>query len=312
MATRSAKESLGAAEATMGTSKPAGGLLLDIIALSKPRVSIMVLVATLVGYLMASRGHTDWIHLGGVLLATLMVDWGIMAVNQYMERDTDRLMERTKNRPLPSGRMQPGKVLALAVLACAVGIVLLAVWANLLTAVVGLLVVVTYLACYTPLKRHSGLNTLVGAIPGALPPVLGWAAAQGSIGRGALAIFLILFIWQPPHFLSIAYLYRKEYARAGLFMLPAIDPSGRILSRQLIVYSATLIPISMYPSMIGLTGSFYFFGALGLSMVFFLSALAMALRTGEYTARILLKVSVTYLPILFVLMIYDAMGHTAH
>lgn len=312
MATRSVKETMGAADAATDTIMPAAALLLDIFSLSKPRVTIMVLVATAAGYVMASRGNIDWIHLSGVLLATLMVDWGIMAVNQYMERDTDRLMARTKNRPLPSGRMQPGRVLALALLACTAGIVLLAVWANPLTAVVGVLVVVTYLACYTPLKRYSGLNTLVGAIPGALPPVLGWAAVQGSIGREALAISLILFIWQPPHFLSIAYLYRKEYARAGLFMLPAMDPSGRMMSRQLIVYGATLIPVSMYPSMIGLTGSLYFFAALGLSMVFFLSALALAFRTGEITARILLKVSVVYLPILFVLMIYDALGHTAH
>ena len=283
-------------------------LLMDIFALSKPRVTFMVLVATVVGYVLASRGAVDWIHLAGVLLGTLMVDWGIMAVNQYMERDTDKLMARTKDRPLPAGRMKPRRVLVLAVCVSAAGVLLLALWANLLTGLLGLMVVVTYVVCYTPLKRHSGLNTLVGAVPGALPPVLGWAAVHGSIGREALALFLILFIWQPPHFLAIAYLYRDEYARAGLSMLPVVDPSGRVTSRQLIVYSATLIPISMYPSMIGMTGALYFFGALMLSMFFFAAALAMALRTEEGTARVLFKVSVFYLPILFALMIYDATG----
>lgn len=297
-------------EASVMGEQPAAAvpLLLDLFALSKPRVTMMVLVATVMGYVLASRGRIDWLHLSGTLLGTLMVAWGIMAVNQYMERDTDLLMARTKDRPLPSGRMQPGNVLAMGIVTCAAGILLLAFWANPLTAVVGVLVVVTYLACYTPLKRHSGLNTLVGAVPGALPPVLGWVAAEGGIGREASALFLILFIWQPPHFLSIAYLYRKEYARAGMSMLPVLDPSGRATSRQLIIYSATLIPASMYPSMIGLTGGIYFFGALAASMVFFVSALAMAWRPRERTARVLLKVSVAYLPILFALMIWDAAG----
>lgn len=296
-----------AAEPAKSTS-----LLRDLLALSKPRVTFMVLVATVLGYVLASHGFVDWIHLAGVLLGTLMVDWGIMAVNQYMERDIDKLMKRTKDRPLPSGRMKPGNVLALGICVSAAGIVVLALWANLLTSLLGLMVVVTYVLCYTPLKRVSGINTLVGAVPGALPPVLGWAAVHGSIGKEALALFLILFIWQPPHFLSIAYLYRKEYALAGLSMLPVVDPSGQVTRRQLIVYSATLIPISMYPSMIGMMGTVYFFGSLLLSTVFFAAALIMALRTDEGTAKVMLKVSVFYLPILFALMIYDAtgMGHS--
>ena len=186
--------------------------------------------------------------------------------------------------------------------------IILALGCLVLAGVVGVLVVVTYLVCYTPLKRYSGLNTLVGAIPGALPPVLGWVAAQGRIGIEAAALFLILFIWQPPHFLAIAYLYRDEYAKAGLSMLPVIDPTGQATRRQLIVYSATLIPISMYPSMIGLTGSVYFYGVMVLSVAFFAAALAMALRMGEGTAKLLFRVSVAYLPLVFSLMIYDSSG----
>jgi protoheme IX farnesyltransferase len=282
--------------------------LLDLVALSKPRITLMVLVATGVGYALGAGGPLDWIHLGGVLAGTLLVSAGVMGINQYMERDMDRLMERTSDRPLPAGRMRPGAVLALSATVSTAGMVVLALWANPISAVIGLLVVVTYLACYTPLKRRSGLNTLVGAVPGALPPVLGWAAAHGSVGQEAAALFLIMFIWQPPHFLSIAYLYRKDYANAGLPMLPVLDPGGNVTRRQLVIYSATLIPASMYPSMIGITGEIYFFGALGLSLLFFAAALAMALRQSDATAKLLLKVSIAYLPLLFALMLYDSSG----
>lgn len=311
MAGRGIKAGLG--DAVRPGVKPAASFalwpwLLDLVALSKPRITSMVLVATGVGYAMGAGGPLDWVHLGGVLVGTLLVSAGVMGINQYMERDMDSLMERTSDRPLPAGRMRPGSVLAISTTAGTVGMVVLALWANLISAAIGLLVVVTYLACYTPLKRRSGLNTLVGAVPGALPPVLGWAAAHGGVGHEAFALFLIMFIWQPPHFLSIAYLYRKDYANAGLPMLSVLDPSGSMTRRQLVVYSATLIPVSMYPSRIGLTGEIYLFGALGLSLLFFAAALAMALRQGDTTAKVLLKVSVAYLPLLFALMLYDSGG----
>lgn len=283
--------------------------LQDVFVLSKPRITGMVLVATTVGYLLAASLMPDWGILGRVLLGTLLVAAGVNALNQYLERDTDRLMARTSNRPLPAGRMRPGAVLAFALAASAIGVALLAWWANPLAGLVGALVVFTYLLCYTPLKRHSGLNTLVGAVPGALPPVLGWVAAEGHLGREALALFLIMFMWQPPHFLAIAYLYRKDYAQAGMPMLPVLDPSGSATRRQLVIYSAVLVPVSMYPSVIGLTGLFYFYGALGLSLCFLAAALGMVLWPGDLTAKILLKVSVVFLLLLFVLLLFDTRGY---
>ncbi|MCZ6533114.1 MAG: heme o synthase [SAR324 cluster bacterium] len=278
----------------------------DLLVLGKPRITLMVLVATAVGYLLAAALLPEWGHLGRVLLGTLLVSVGINALNQYMERDTDGLMARTSSRPLPAGRMRPRTVLASAVASSLAGVALLAYWANPLVGLIGALVVITYLLCYTPLKRQSGLNTLVGAIPGALPPVLGWAAVRGEVGLEALALFLILFMWQPPHFLAIAYLYRKDYAQAGMSMLTVLDPSGKATRRQLIVYSATLVPVSMYPTMIGMSGVIYFYGALGLALCFLAAAMGMVLWPGRVAALILLKVSVVFLLLLFGLMLFDS------
>jgi protoheme IX farnesyltransferase len=278
----------------------------DLLVLAKLRITFMVLVATAVGYLLGAGPFRDWGFLGIVILATFLLGAGVNALNQYMERNTDGLMRRTASRPLPTGRMRPKTALACGLGASALGVIMLWWVVNPLCGMIGGLVVVTYLLCYTPLKRLSGLNTLVGAVPGALPPVLGWAAGAEELGQGALALFLILFVWQPPHFLSIAHLYREDYATAGMPILTVVDPSGNAARRQLILYSATLIPVSMYPSMIGLTGEVYFFAALALSLGFLASAAALALRQTEERARLLLKVSVFYLPVLFAFMIYDA------
>lgn len=273
--------------------------------LSKPRITGMVMLATAVGYILASRLSVDWLHLAGTLLGTLMVGAGGNSLNQYMERETDKLMARTRRRPLPAGRFHPWLVLVLGGLTSVGGALLLALWANLLAGLIGLGVILLYVFCYTPLKRISGLNTLVGAVPGALPPVLGWAAATGSIEPGAAAIFMIMFIWQPPHFLSIAYLYREDYRQAGMPMLTVIDAAGAA-RRQLILYTVILIPVGMYPSVIGMTGQIYFFGSLALGLLFLAAAAGMALQTSRFRARILLKISIIYLPMLFGLMIYDA------
>ncbi len=278
----------------------------DIAMLAKPGITSMVLAATAIGYVVGRQGQADWVHLAGVLVATLLVGAGGNALNQYLERDTDILMRRTRNRPLPARRMQPRAVLLGGAACSALGVLALGLWANAAAAAVGVLVVITYLLCYTPLKRVSGLNTLVGAFPGALPPVLGWVAAGGPLGLQALALFLILFVWQPPHFLAIAWLYRHEYAAAGMPMLTVTDPGGASMRRQLIVYSGTLIPISLYPTVIGMTGSIYFYGAFALSAIFLAAAIAMVVRTSELTARLLFGVSITFLPLLFLLMLYDA------
>ncbi len=286
--------------------KGSGGFLSDLLVLAKVRITVMVMVSTAVGYVLAAGPLLDGWLLAGLLAATFLLGAGVNALNQYMERKLDGLMARTRNRPLPAGRMRPGTALLLGGLACAGGLVWLTVGVNLMAGGIGLVVLFTYLLCYTPLKRLSGLNTLVGAIPGALPPVLGWAAGAEELGREALALFLILFVWQLPHFLSIAHLYRDDYASAGMPMLTVVDPSGGLARRQLIVYTATMIPVSMYPSLIGLTAEIYFFGALAMSLVYFAAALRMALRTSQNSARALLRVSVIYLPALYALMIFDA------
>jgi protoheme IX farnesyltransferase len=216
-------------------------------------------------------------------------------------------MVRTRNRPLPAGRMRPRTVLLAGLLGGGIGIAGLAAVANLLTAAVGLVVIVTYVAFYTPLKRISAINTLVGAVPGALPPVLGWAAASGELSLGALALFLIQYVWQPPHVLAIAWRHRVDYAAAGMPMLGATDASVASMRRQLLIYCAVLIPLSTYPARIGIAGDVYFWGALAVSGGFFLCGLAMAIRPSERTAKLVFKSSLFYLPALFVLLLHDAL-----
>jgi protoheme IX farnesyltransferase len=286
---------------------PVPGALGDVILLVKPGITGLVLVATAVGYAMASGGKVDGLHLGVVLVFTFLLGAGGNALNQFLERDVDARMVRTRNRPLPAGRVRPSTVLAGGVLAGGLGVIGLAVVANLLTAAVGLVVIVTYVAFYTPLKRISALNTLVGAVPGALPPVLGWAAASGELSLGALALFLIQYVWQPPHVLAIAWRYRQDYAAAGMPMLGADDPNAAGARRQMLVYCAVLIPLSTYPSRIGMAGDVYFWGALVVSGLFFLCGLAMALKPSEFTARLVFKSSLLYLPALFVLLLHDAL-----
>ena len=292
----------------IATLRNRGGLLADVATLGKPRILVMVLVATAVGYLVAAAPWVDMIHLAGVLLGTALVGGGVNGLNQYLERRPDALMARTRNRPLPAGRLRPEPVLIGGAVASLAGVALLAWWANLLSGSIGALVIVTYLACYTPLKRVTGLNTLVGAVPGALPPVLGWVAARGSVGSEALAMFLILFVWQLAHFLSIAYLYREDYRVAGMPMISVTDASGGAVRRQLVLYTATLIPVSMYPSIIGMAGLTYFYGAALLGALFLAAALAMAWRPSELRAQICLKVSVAYLAALLPLLVYDSAG----
>ena len=292
--------------AAAGAGTRAWAWAADIVMLSKPRITGMVLVVTLFGFLMARQHPLSWRQLALTLLGTVLVGAGGNALNQYLERDSDKLMRRTRGRPLPSGRMRARAVLAGGSGAACAGVALLALGAHPLAAGVALAVVFTYVLCYTPLKRKSALNTLVGAVPGALPPVLGWAAAAGTLDQGAFALFLILFVWQHPHFLSIAWLYRDDYASAGMPMLTVLDPDGRMTRRQMLVYSATLVPVSLYPAIIGMAGPVYFYSALALGGVFCAATLAMILQPSRLTARLLLKVSIAYLPLVFLLLVYDA------
>ena len=288
------------------------GLWGDLLLLIKPGITLLVLVSTALAYLLAHAGPADWRHLGAVLAFTFLLGVGASSLNQFVERDSDGRMARTRNRPLPAGRMRPVSVLAGGLAVSAAGIAGLGLAANWLSAAIGLTVIVTYVLFYTPLKRVTALNTLIGAFPGALPPVLGWAAARGELGREALALFLIQYLWQPPHVLAIAWRHRDDYAAAGMPMITVSDPSGASTRRQVVLYCAVLIPLSAYPAMIGMAGGTYFYGALALSGAFFLCGAAMAIRPTDATAKLVFKASLFYLPALFGLMLYDASPSTLY
>jgi protoheme IX farnesyltransferase len=227
-------------------------------------------------------------------------------LNQVIERHSDRLMPRTRERPLPSGRMSVRAVLVGGTLSALSGVGVLYAATQPLAAIVGVVVVITYVLFYTPLKAHSSLNTLVGAVPGALPPVLGWAAATGGLTREPWALFLIMFVWQLPHFLAIAWMYRDEYASASLSMLTVNDPDGNRTRRQMVLYSAVLILASLYPVTLGMAGPWYFIGAFALSLGFMAATLVMVTRTDTRSAKLVLRASLVYLPVLFLLMWVDA------
>lgn len=282
------------------------GRLSDVVQLGKPRIITLVLISTALGFALGHDGAMPWGRFCALMAGTLLVSWSINALNQYLERDTDALMPRTRNRPLPSGRLRPRPVLYAGVAGSAGGVIVLYLGVNGLAASIAVTVAVLYVGVYTPLKRVSQLNTLVGAVPGALPAPLGWAAARDSLGVEALSLFLIMFVWQLPHFLPIAWLYRHDFRKAHLAMITVDDPSGASTRRQLLLYAATLVLISLHPTLIGMAGGTYFLGALLLGLVFFAAALAMALELTDARARVVLKVSVIYLPLLLGLLVYDA------
>ncbi len=280
--------------------------LADIVQLGKPRISTLVLISTALGFALGGNGPFPWGRFAALMAGTALVAWGINAINQYLERDIDGLMTRTRNRPLPAGRMRPRPVLLGGIAGTLAGLAILGLLINLLSLAIGVTVAATYLGLYTPLKRISALNTLVGAVPGALPAPLGWAAASGSLGLEALSLFLIMFVWQLPHFLPIAWLYRNDYRNAKLAMITVDDPSGASTRRQQILYTATLVLISLNPTVIGMAGMTYFVGALVLGLLFFAAAVRMTLHLTDERARTVLRVSVLYLPLLLGLLVYDA------
>jgi protoheme IX farnesyltransferase len=240
-----------------------------------------------------------------LVLGTALVASGAAALNQLLERDYDAKMRRTANRPLPSGRLQPATVMIFGGVCAVAGIIYLALLVNPLTSVIGAVSLVSYLFIYTPLKRVTWLNTAIGAIPGALPPLMGWTAAHGELSRGGWALFAILFFWQLPHFLAIAWIYREEYAKAGFVMLPVIDPEGERTARQAVSHTLGLLPISLCPFLFHLTGPIYLLGALALGLAFVWFAMQFARELTVARARQLFYVSITYLPLLLILMVWD-------
>ena len=278
---------------------------LDFVELTKARIGTFVVISTAVGYVLASPSGIDLIKLIHTLLATFLVSSGVCALNHYLERDFDARMARTSDRPLPAGRMQPEQACVLGLTMLAIGLVYLVFWVNVATALVGVATAVVYLVAYTPLKRITVHNTIVGAVAGALPPVGGWTAAQGELGLGALVLFSILFLWQFPHFYAIAWMYRDDYARGGYRMLAVEDPEGDRTAHQMVVYSLALLPCSLMPALMGLTGSFYFGVALLLSGLIVWLSLAFARERTIPRARYLLRATLVYLPVLWLMLIAD-------
>jgi len=278
----------------------------DVYLLTKPRLSALALLAVMSGYFMADGGVFKLTTLFETLVGTALVAVGASMLNQLLERFSDQRMQRTANRPLPAGRMNPGTALSIGAAAAIAGLLLLAVRVNIETSLLAALTLGLYVFAYTPLKPISTLNTLVGAIPGALPPLIGWAAAaDGEIGLKAATLFAILFIWQLPHFLAIAWLYRKDYAAAGLKMLPTVDPDGRSTGRQMVIHSAALLPVALLPFFREMTGALYFFSAFLLGIVFFSTCVNFLIRRDDRAARIVFVVSIAYLPLLLAVMMFD-------
>jgi protoheme IX farnesyltransferase len=277
----------------------------DLVELTKPRITLMVVVTAGIGLLLASGGRVPMAMVLHALVGTGLVAAGSAALNHVLERDIDALMRRTANRPLPAGRMHPDLALTLGVGLAVAGLVELTLGVNLLTALLGAVALAGYLFVYTPLKKISPLATVVGAVPGAIPPMMGWAAVTESLDPGAWVLFAILFLWQLPHFLAIAWMCREDYARAGLPMLPVIHPDGRSTARQMVLWGAALLPVSLLPSMLGLTGSAYFLGALGLGLFFLAVCVAFAVSLSALAARRVLLTSVLYLPAVLAVMVLD-------
>ena len=273
--------------------------------LIKARLTFLVLLTTLVGFYISFQGPLDWMLLFHAMLGTALVASGAAALNQLLEREHDAKMSRTEDRPLPSGRLQPGTVLIIGGACGGVGLIYLAVAVNLLTSLLGAATLASYLFIYTPLKRVTTLNTIVGAIPGALPPLMGWTAAKGEITLEGWSLFAILFFWQLPHFLAIAWIYREEYARAGYMMLPVVDPTGQRTGRQAVSHTLGLLPVSLCPFLFHLAGPVYLCGALVLGLAYLWFALQFSRCLTVPRARQLFFASILYLPLLLGLMVLD-------
>jgi protoheme IX farnesyltransferase len=277
----------------------------DYLELTKPRVAVLVLFTVAIGFVLAGGSH-DLLALGHALLGTALVAAGASALNQLLERQSDARMKRTRNRPLPAGRLRPADVLVFGLLLGLGGTAYLAfALPHPAAALVAAVTFVCYVAVYTPLKRLTSVNTLVGAVPGALPPVIGWAAARGRLDWEAAGLFLILFLWQVPHFLAIAWIYRDDYARAGLRMLPVADRTGGLTGRCMVAYCLTLLGASVLPAACGWAGWVYLLGATALGLGFLGCALGFLHTTSLRQARWVLRASLLYLPLLLALLLLD-------
>lgn len=282
---------------------------MSYIALTKPDVSFLVVLTTLAGYALGAAGPLDWMRMAHTVIGTTLVAAGTSALNHYLERDSDARMRRTASRPLPSGAIAPAEALWFGGSLIAVGTIELLLATNALAAALALLTSLMYLGIYTPLKTRTTAATLIGAVPGALPPVIGWAAARGSLGAGAYVLFAILFLWQVPHFHSISWVYREDYARAGIRMLPVVDRAGCVTFGQIVFCAVALIPVSLLASVTGMAGVTYYFSALVVGLLLVKVCLWASASKTNVRAKWLMHATVVHLPLLLGLMVFDKFTH---
>lgn len=290
----------------------AKSILAAYFELTKPRIAAMVLVVTTLGFVLGGGGLKPYDLLLFTLLGTGLSGAGASALNHYIERRIDAKMERTKNRPLPTGTIQPAAALVYGVVMTTSGSIILFLFVNLLAAALASISTLLYLLVYTPIKRYSWINTPVGAVPGAIPPLIGWAAATGELPAGAWVLFFILFLWQHPHFYAIAWMYREDYRRAGFKMLPVVYPDGKSTFRQSLAAAIILIPVSLWPTFVGMSGWLYFAGALLCGFWFLYACIRWRISETTRDARKVLRVSIIYLPAILLLILVDSFLYSFH
>jgi protoheme IX farnesyltransferase len=277
----------------------------DFVSLTKPRLNTLVLITSAAAYFLGDGQQRPWVNLLHTLVGTALVAGGASALNQYWERDTDRLMRRTRLRPLPDARLHAQDALWFGVALSAIGLAQLYLFVNPLTSVIAALTLLSYVLLYTPLKTRTSLSTIVGAVPGALPALLGWTAATNQLSAGGWVLFGIVFMWQMPHFLAIAWLFRDDYANAGIPLLPVVEPDGRSTGRQSILYTAGLIPITLLPMAVGMATAYYLVGAMTLGAVLLVLSVEFAASRSMSSARRLFYGTILYLPLLWLALLAD-------
>jgi protoheme IX farnesyltransferase len=275
------------------------------VELTKPRIAIMLVLTSAAGFYLGTKGDFDFALFVNSMIGILILAFGVATLNQWIERSTDALMDRTKSRPLPSSRLSGVEALVFGLVQCAVAEIYLFFLVNPLTAGLGLVVIVGYVLLYTPLKTRTSASTAIGAIPGAMPPLMGWTSAANEVTLGGWALFVMLFLWQFPHFLAIAWMYKEQYAKAGILMLPVVEPAGKITARQIVLFAIMLVPASLAPFFLGFAGVVYLVGATILGGWFLIESIRAARAKTVEKARRLLLVSVLYLPLIFGLLVLD-------
>lgn len=275
------------------------------VELTKPRIALMLVLTSAAGFYLGAANGFDATLFVNAMIGIALLAFGVATLNQVWERKTDALMERTAKRPLPTQKLSTAEALAFGILLCLVAEIYLAFLVNGLTAILGLTVIVGYVLLYTPLKTRTSASTAIGAIPGAMPPLMGWTASANEISLGAWALFALLFLWQFPHFLAIAWMYREQYAKAGILMLPVIEPEGKITAKQIVIFTVILLPVSLAPYFLGFAGAIYLAGATILGLWFLAASIKTARAKSVEQSRKLLLVSVIYLPLIFALMVFN-------